>query len=123
MFTTDCRLELAWWVHVLFHSANAAGHTCPITQIACGCEDDPALRRRLLASARAMYPRARVHFAPDPYVDPEKLSAADAAAIVSLPDRYRATNRPLGVAHWLAHGTPRVDGDTPVMILQRTFLD
>jgi len=94
VFSTDCSAYQNWQSQVLFYSAEMVGHMGPITRIASGCSDGemPSLRQVV----RRWY-WARVHFTPK-FSKDEKTGR-----------EYAFYNKPRGILHWLAHGSPEAE--------------
>jgi hypothetical protein len=92
VFSTDCSSYQHWQSIALWYAAQFAGQVGPITRVASGCS---LLQQEVIAEEWRRIDRTgtfRVHFTPP----------------MELPGRYKYSNKPGGLLHWLHHAKPPI---------------
>lgn len=92
VFSTDCSGYQHWQSIALWYAAQFAGQIGPITRVASGCS--PQQQEVISEEWRRIdrSNRFRVHFTPP----------------MELPGRYKYSNKPGGLLHWLLHAHPPI---------------
>jgi hypothetical protein len=104
VFSTDCGDFQHWQSYLMFFSAWKAGQPGHVTRIASGCTEDEQLTAQQwhddhISGPNAMAPGNRfgIHFTPKFTT----VMDADGKEV----GNYKFFNKPLGLKHWMEHGT------------------
>jgi hypothetical protein len=113
VFSTDCSGYQHWQSIALWYSAQAVGQRGPITRIASGCTPDQQTQIQSewtkidKTTTAAGHNRFRVHFSPSYSLQKGK---------------YKYSNKPGGIRHFLANAQPPLQEDTIVCLLDPDML-